>query len=183
MKTLAIAGAVLCLPLNAAAQVTERVSVDSSGGQAGFGGDLPVPPGLVLSPDGRYAAFSSPSVLDSGDTNGTWDVFIRDRLAGLTERVSVSTGGAQANGPSGLYAIAISADGRFVAFDSTANNLAPGDTNGVRDIFLRDRLGGTTELVSIATGGVQGNGTSFHIAITPDARFVAFESVASNLVA
>jgi Tol biopolymer transport system component len=164
------------------AQVTERVSVASNGAQANFGGDLPSPPGAVVSADGRYVAFMSPAVLDSGDTNGTWDVFVRDRLNGTTERVSVDSSGAQGNGFSGLYGIVISPDGRYVVFESRASNLVAGDTNGARDIFLRDRLSGTTERVSIDSSGTQGNADSLHPSVSPDGRYMVFESDATNLI-
>ena len=98
---------------------------------------------------------------------------------GTTERVSVSSGGAQGNTTSGYPAI--SAGGRFVAFESVATNLAPGDTNGTYDVFIRDRKAGKTQRVSVSSGGAQGNGVSFHPAISADGRFVAF-SDASNLV-
>jgi Tol biopolymer transport system component len=164
-------------------QVTQRVSVASNGVQANGGGDLPSPPGAVLSADGRFVAFMSGSTnLIPNDTNGTWDVFVRDRVSGTTERVSVDSSGSQANGFSGLYGIAISADGRYVAFESAASNLVPSDTNGVRDIFVRDRLIGTTERASVATGGAQGDGNCFHLAMSLDGRYVAFESLATNLV-
>ena len=77
---------------------------------------------------------------------------------------------------------AISADGRFVAFDSEATNLVPGDTNDASDVFVRDRQTGTTRRVSVSSGGAQGNGASFDPAISADGRFVAFNSDATNLV-
>ena len=78
-----------------------------------------------------------------GDTNGSPDVFVRDRQTGTTQRVSVGPGGVQGNGDSSQRP-SISADGRFVAFSSDASNLVPGDTNGVDDVFVRDRQTGTT---------------------------------------
>jgi Tol biopolymer transport system component len=182
MRKLAIVVSSLGSLGSAWAQVTERVSVDSSGAQADFGADLPSP-GAVLSADGRYVAFYSGATnLVTGDTNGTWDVFVRDRLSGTTERVSVDSSGAQANGFSGLYGIAISPDGRYVVFESRASNLVTGDTNGVRDIFLRDRLSGTTERVSVDSSGAQGNADSLHPSISPDGRYVSFDGDATNLV-
>src|SRR5262249_17255542 len=80
----------------------------------------------------------------------------------------------------------LSADGRFVAFESDANNLVPGDTNGAADIFVHDLLTGLTERVSVpdpSSGQAQANGTSLAPAISPDGRYVAFASRASNLVA
>ena len=95
--------------------------------------------------------------------------------------MSVATGGAQANSASAYPAI--SADGRFVAFLSGATNLVGGDTNGKADIFVHDRQTGTTERVSVATGGTQATGgDSYPPAISADGRFVAFHSFATNLV-
>jgi uncharacterized repeat protein (TIGR01451 family) len=111
---------------------------------------------------------------------------VRDRLTGTTERVSVSSTGTQANGNSGLLngmgGPSISADGRFVAFDSEASNLIKGDTNGAIDVFVRDRLTGMTERVSVASNGTQGDGDSTHPAISGDGSRVAFGSFASTLV-
>jgi Tol biopolymer transport system component len=96
-----------------------------------------------------------------------------------TVRVSVATSGAQANGPS--RSVAVTPDGRFVLFDSTATGLVPGDTNGHADVFVRDRRSGRTSRVSLGTGGRQANGASFGQSITPDGRFVVFISAATNL--
>jgi Tol biopolymer transport system component len=134
-----------------------------------------------VSADGRYVAFHSEATnLVAGDTNGSEDVFVRDRVTGTTERVSIATGGAEGNGHSS--AESISADGRFVAFESQASNLVSGDTNGQADIFVRDRQTGTTERVSRATSGAQGNSLSGGPAISADGRFVAFLSFSTNLV-
>ena len=111
---------------------TTLVSVSSSGGQGNGGSVVP-----SISADGRFVAFSSQaSNLVSGDTNGTIDVFVRDRQTGQTTLVSVSSSGEQGNGGSGKPSI--SADGRFVAFSSQASNLVSGDTNAIDDIFVRD---------------------------------------------
>lgn len=155
---------------------TRRVSVGPRGIQANAFSDLP-----VISADGRFVAFFSEATnLVPGDTNGTWDVFIRDRVKETTRRVSVGPGGVQGNRSS--YGQAISADGRFVAFRSAASNFVPGDTNGFDDVFVRDRLKGTTRRVSLGPGGVQGNDGSGSPAISADGRFVAFDSGASNVV-
>src|SRR5260221_4084496 len=106
--------------------------------------------------------------------------------AQVTQRVSVDSGGAQGN----TYSLApsTSADGRYVAFVSHATNLVPGDTNGVEDVFVRDRLSGATEWVSVDSGGAQGNNASgvggvfFKTSISADGRYVAFASYATNLV-
>ena len=135
-----------------------------------------------MSPDGRFIAFdSNASDLISGDTNGFSDVFLRDRQSGTTERVSVSSAEVQGNGDS--YLGTPSADGRYVVFSSSASNLVPGDTNGKMDIFVRDRLSGTTERVSTSSLGTEGDGDSQTADISLDGRYVAFYSFASNLVA
>jgi Tol biopolymer transport system component len=156
--------------------VTERVSVASDGTE-GNANSLT----HALSADGRYVAFgSNASNLVAGDTNNTLDVFVRDRQTGATERVSVASNGAEANGISAFPAL--SADGRLVAFYSFASNLVPGDTNNTVDIFVRDRQAGTTTRVSVASNGIQGNNFSFSPALSADGRYVAFGSFASNLV-
>src|SRR5947208_191132 len=154
-----------------------RVGVDSHGAQGN--GDSEGP---SISADGRFVAFYSlASNLVAGDTNGVRDVFVRDRKAGKTTRVSVNSHGAQTKRDSIVRSI--SADGRFVTFDSTASNLVGGDTNGVGDVFVRDRKTGKTTRVSVDSHGVQANGESFAASISADGRFVAFLSSASNLVA
>jgi hypothetical protein len=160
-----------------AAGVTTRVSVASGGAQGNGGSGSP-----GISADGRYVTFSSEaSNLVAGDTNGTSDVFVRDRVTGVTTRVSVASGGAQGNEESEQSVI--SADGRYVAFVSRASNLVAGDVNGKRDVFLRDRVSGVTTLVSVATDGTQADNFSERLAISADGRYVAFYSVATNLVA
>ncbi len=161
----------------AAGQVTTRVSVDSGGIQGNKYSKSP-----SISADGRYVAFESEATnLVLGDTNGVLDIFVRDRLAGTVERVSVDSGGAQANDMS-LYP-SISADGRYVAFLSAATNLVPGDTNGVWDTFVHDRQTGTTECVSVDSAGAPSDGSSFSPpSVSADGRYVAFQSQATNLV-
>jgi hypothetical protein len=166
-------------------QSTQLVSVDSSSSQAN--GDSRF---STVSADGRFVAFASEATnLVPGDTNGFFDVFVRDLQAGTTELISVGLGGVPANGNSGdslggsIRGFAISADGRYVAFWSQATNLVAGDTNGFLDVFVRDRQLGTTELVSVSSGGVQANSYSVgQVSISADGRFVAFMSNASNLV-
>ena len=156
--------------------VTERVSLTSTGGEANGGCE-----GLAISADGRFVAFGSNATnLVPIPMNGVTHVYVRDRLAGTTELVSVANDGSQGLAPS--REPAISADGRFVAFHGESTNLAPGDGNGSNDVFVRDRLAGTTELVSRSTGGAQGNLHSLHPTLSADGRFVAFHSSASNLV-
>ncbi len=155
---------------------TERVNLDSTGAQAD-GACM----GPSISADGRFVVFQGLATnLVAGDTNGKWDVFVRDRLNGTTQRVSVDSSGAQGDGNSD--SATITPDGRFVAFRSAATNLIAGDTNGKSDTFLHDRQTGATERVSISSSGAEGDGDTFAEALTPDARHVVFTSAASNLV-
>lgn len=180
----------------------ERISVSRTGGDAH--GDSGAP---AVSGDGRYVAFVSfaPDLVGN-DLNGLPDVFVRDRERGVTVRVSVSTAGVEGNGVSGLdvnglpVPPGISSNGRFVVFASNANNLAPGDSNGVKDVFIRDRdrdgngvydevgTGKTaTERVSLSNLndpvlGFQGDDNSSNPAVSGDGRYVAFQSDAHNLV-
>src|SRR5258705_3527398 len=125
---------------SASAQVTQVVSVSSQGVQESAGS---LGYGPSMTPDGRFVAFESlDDHLVPGDTNGMMDAFVRDRTNGTTELVSISTSGAQGN--DWTTRSTISADGRYVAFASWADNLVSGDTNGLEDIFLRDRVSGTT---------------------------------------
>jgi Tol biopolymer transport system component len=164
---------------------TERVSVTSGGAQVKWHSVYP-----SLSADGRFVAFDSdggshrPDVgpnLVPGDTNGTWDVFVHDRQTATIERVSVSSTGAQGNSVSMLPAI--SGDGRYVAYVSSATNLVAGDTNGAADVFVRDRHSRRTERVSVGLAGAEGHAASWYPTISADGRFVAFDSDATNLVA
>jgi len=150
----------------------------SLGGGVGNGGSY----APALSADGRHVAFDSlASDLVAGDTNGGYDVFVRDLVAGTTTRVSLGAGGAE--GDNWSLNPAISADGRYVAFESRAANLAGGDTNGVSDVFVRDLVAGTTSRVSLGAGGSQATGASSYPSISADGRWVAFVSAASDLVA
>lgn len=155
---------------------TVRVSVSTGGSE---GDALSVLPGV--SGDGRYVAFQSDATnLVTDDTNGASDVFIRDLVSGTTERVSTSTAGDGANGPSGSPSV--SWDGRFVAFFALASNLVVGDTNSWWDVFVKDRSNGATQRVSVATGGSEGDNMSYAPAISFDGRYVAFTSRATDLV-
>ncbi len=165
--------------------ITERVSVNSAGTQANAGGYGP-----VISADGRYVAFDSEaSNLVAGDTNSCdfpigptcYDVFLRDRQTGTTERVSVSGVESQANDNSGDPAI--SADGRYVAFSSGATNLVSGDTNAASDVFVRDRQAGDTVRVSVDSDGDQNSSDSYAPHIDADGLRVAFSAEDSNLIA
>ena len=135
----------------------------------------------TVGPDGRYVAFSSEaSNLEPGDTNDKIDVFVHDRTTGITERVSVASDGNQASDHSSDPSI--SADGRFVVFDTRASNLVSGDTNEDSDIFVHDRTAGVTARISIISDGSEGSDKSSHASISSDGRYVSFLSAASNLV-
>ena len=159
--------------------VLSRVNRGPGGVQA-IGGDSSDP---KLSADGRFLAFFSEATnLVAGDTNAARDVFVRDRKLGVTTRVSVSSGGVQANKSSQGLALSLSADGRFVAFNSLATNLVPGDTNNENDVFVHDRQTGKTVRASVGPGGIQLNASSGGSALSANGRFVAFKSSATNLV-
>ena len=158
---------------------TRLVSIGSGGAPAN-GGSY----GDVISADGRYVAFeSTASNLVADDTNNAGDVFVHDIETGETRRVSVSSTGAQGNVYGLSSGAAISADGRYVAFTSRASNLVADDTNGNEDIFVHDLQTGETRRVSVSSDGTQANNASFAAAISADGRYVAFDSIASNLVA
>ncbi len=164
-----------------------RVSVHDTG-TAGDGESRPYGTSAI-SADGRLVAFASlAGTLVAGDTNGKWDVFVRDVQAGTTTRVSVAADGAEANGDSGLLGMAMSSDGRWVAYYSSATNLIANDTNGRRDAFLHDRATGVTTRVSVPDLGqapAQADRDSgyYGVSVSDDGRLVAFESSATNLVA
>lgn len=155
---------------------TRRVSVSSTGDQANGYSEHP-----TMSADGRYVAFeSNASNLVAGDTNYANDIFVHDTQTNTSIRVSVNSAGEQAL--QGGYWPAISADGRFLAFQSTAANLVPSDTNNCWDIFVHDQLTGETTRVSVDSAGIEGNAPSLEPRISADGRYVAFRSYASNLV-
>ncbi len=139
-----------------------------------------------LSEDGRFVAFeAADSSLVANDRNHDEDVFVREIATGATELMSAhdpALVSATANGPSTLTPWSVSRDGRYVAFSSEADNLVANDTNGCRDVFVRDLLTGTTTLLSGATNGLTGDGTATEAAISPDGRYVAFTSSSDNLV-
>jgi hypothetical protein len=168
---------------------TQRVSISTSGAQANTAVQYP-----DISGDGRYVVFdSSDTHLVEDDDNICYgfgqlgqpiqfpcaDVFIRDMQMGTTRRVSVDANGTQANGVS--TTASISADGRFVAFQSGATNLVTGGTNGVVHIFVKDMLTGRVDLVSVASDGSEANDGNYNPQISADGRVVTFESRATNL--
>lgn len=141
--------------------------------------------GVATNTDGTFVAFfSDASNLVPNDTNGARDVFIRDLSLDVTQRISVNSAGQQANGPSqnGGGSPAMSGDGQVVAFYSNATNLVAADINGQPDVFVRVRNAGVTEIISVSSTGTQGNGPSVSPSLSTDGRFVAFQSLASNLV-
>jgi Tol biopolymer transport system component len=159
------------------AESTTRASVDVAGGDPN---DLSAS-SHSISADGRYIAFQSfASDLVPGDGNGEPDVFVRDLQTASTIRVSVDTTGDDANQVSDKPSM--SADGRYVAFASTADDLVSGDTNGQVDIFVHDLQNNTTTRVNTDVLGRQANFPSFGPAISADGRYVAFESTANNLI-
>jgi len=135
----------------------------------------------TISCDGNYIGFNTdaPNIV-SGDTNLQPDAFIYDRITNSFSLVSKSTSGALSNAGSGD--VSISNDGRFVSFISEASNLVGSDTNSNYDVFLHDRLSGTTELVSKNSSGVQSNGFSFHPTISSNAKYIFYGSTATNLI-
>jgi Tol biopolymer transport system component len=153
---------------------TTIVSVASDGTQANGGSSAP-----TISANGRFVAFSSiASNLGASAEGGDVDVFVHDRSTGVTTQVSVAWDGSEYPFPNGDSSDpAISADGRFVAFDSDASNLIAGDTNGLRDVFVHSLSTGATTRVSFRPDGTQTFGASRPPAISADGRLVAFSSV------
>jgi Tol biopolymer transport system component len=167
---------------DAATDTTILVSRGTGGAAADSQSEDP-----AISGDGRFVAFQSDADNLSGDDGPFSDIFVRDLVAGTTTLVSRASGagGAGANRPA--QRPAISADGRFVAFQSDADNLSPDDddppTDRQNDIFVRDLVANTTILVSRASGasGAPGDGGSFNPSISGDGNRVAFQSAADNL--
>lgn len=153
-------------------KTTTRINVAADGTQANGVSTLG-----SISDDGNLISFTSEaSNLVAGDTNGKSDVFVYDRKKNTIELVST---GGNGNSSSGL----ISGNGLYVVYESDANNLVTGDTNGKKDIFVYDRVNKTTERIDVAGNGTQSNGDSRHASISDDGNYIAFLSEASNLVA
>ena len=168
-----------------------RVSVDGAGNEGNDASGYAFGHCGGVSSDGRFIAFTSKAWnLVAGDTNGCDDVFVRDRVAGTTVRVSVDSSGVQGNGAS--LVPSISSDGRFVTFMSRADNLVANDANHVDDVFRHDRDpdgngifdegNGVTERVSIDSAGVEGDFASSDSSLSADGALVVFSSLATNLV-
>jgi len=156
---------------------TERVSVDSSGKQGNSVSDS-----AALSADGNRVVFlSRASNLVANDFNGNGDIFLRDRAAGTTVRVSVGDHGQESNSESNYPGI--SGDGNVVGFRSIADNLVPGDLNQKYDAFVNDLAAGTVERVSVSSEEVEADReTVERPALSFDGRFVTFNCDATNLV-
>lgn len=134
-----------------------------------------------LSSDGRYVAFTSDATnLVTGDTNGKVDLFIKDLVTGGIQRVSVEVSGTQGNNDS--FRPGFSPDGKYVLFESYADNLVAGDTNTSCDVFLKNLTTGAVTLVSTDANGVKGNSSSTHAQFSANGNYVVFESTAANLV-
>lgn len=155
--------------------VTERVSVANDGRELPYGSQG----GPGLSADGRLVAFASYEFGLAGGPLVKTNILVRDRQERTTERVSLGLGGAATDGDS--YDPALSADGRFVAFSSTASNLVPRDVPDTLDVFVHDRLSGATEQINVNANGAVANAASYQARISADGRYVLFLSSASNL--
>jgi Tol biopolymer transport system component len=178
LTTISVNGSPQVYIRNLLTRTTRLVSVSNTGVAANGTCRMP-----RLSADGRYVVFETDATnLMNNDTNGVSDIFIRDTAGtGQTQRVSRGDGtqGVQADGASRKPTI--SDDGRYVVFESDATNLVTGDTNGVADIFVRDRTAGTTRRVSVTLAGAEANAACSNGFISGDGAFVAFQSAASNL--
>ena len=156
-------------------KTTTRISVSTDGRQ-GAGESVRA----AISADGRYVAFQSDAPLQSDDTNEKTDVYLRDLEGNETTRISIGPGAVEGNG--GSFSPSLSADGRFIAYWSNASGLVSGDTNKAGDVFVFDRSDGSTVRISVGPEDVQADGMSSDPAISPDGRYVAFWSGATNLV-
>lgn len=154
----------------------ERVSISSAGVQGNertFVADM--------TPDGRFVVMETlASNLVPNDLNQTWDVILRDRVSNTTERISVTAANSEPNGSS--RGARISADGRYVAFGSSATNIVPNISNGFTNIYIRDRLAGTVTRIGMGLAGAQPGGNSDVFGISASGSRVLIRSNAFNLV-
>lgn len=156
--------------------VTTLVSVNTEGTQGNNGSYDP-----SISDDGRFVAFLSRATnLVANDANNALDIFVHDRKTLTTTRVSIGSGGIEGN--SYCFSPTISADGRYVAFESESSNLVALDTNNSRDVFVHDRTTGLTTRASVDSAGGQAVGGSNRPYISANGRYVAFSSSAINIV-
>jgi Ca2+-binding RTX toxin-like protein len=159
------------------ASILKRISTSATGAEA-TGPSI----NAQFSPDGRFVVFeSAASNLVAGDTNNAIDIFLKDLATGAISRVSTTAAGAQAEAASS-YNAQISADGRFVVFESEASNLVAGDTNNQRDIFLKDLATGAISRVSTTAAGAQADSANYKAQFSVDGRHLIFESFARNFV-
>ena len=148
-------------------------------GTSGNANALSIEP--MLTANGRTIIFwSSATNLIANDTNASTDLFVRNLDTGVTSRINPNTATAATFDPA-TNGGDITADGRFVAFQSLSNGITAGDTNNVSDIFVMDRTTNTYERVSTSSSGAQSNGASEKRSISDDGRFVVFDSTATNL--
>ncbi len=183
-----VTGLLVMIPLLTVQAGLQPVSVPFASSPPGGGGDSGLP---IISADGRYVLFASTANNLAWLSNSnvmpallppSLNVFLRDRWNAKTVLISANyagTGGGNADSS----AAGISTNGQFMLFESSAGDLVANDTNGVTDVFVRDVVNNTNILVSVATTGFSGNGESRSSAMTPDGRYVAFVSAATNLVA
>ncbi|MDX6213426.1 MAG: TolB protein, partial [Frankiales bacterium] len=165
------------VPGPAGSNVTSAVSVDSAGAYHGSGVTTATP---AVSADGRYVAFSSVASITGGDNAHRANVYLRDRTTGMTTLISTPSPGVFGNGDS--TDVAMTPDGRYIAFDSFASNLVIGDTNGREDVFVFDRQAGTLSRVSLTDAGTEGDKASLLPAISGNGQYVAFISNSTNLI-
>lgn len=157
-------------------QTMTRINLAPGGGQANERSDE-----VAISNDGWFMAFESvASNLIDVDTNDERDIFVWSRASNTIERVSIAHDGSEPDRLSDQPSL--SADGRYVVFESNATNLVPDDTNSRRDIFLYDRELDQIERIDVAADGTQGDGSSEKPTVSADGRFVAFDSASMNLV-
>jgi Tol biopolymer transport system component len=171
-------------PLVAHAAVGDTTLVSRGAADAVAPADSDSGPGVAVSADGRYIAFESKATnLSDAAQAGVTNIYKRDTTTGTTTLVTRVTGadGAGADGDSA--APAISPAGRYVTFESAADNLSPDDDNAVRNVFVRDTMVDATTLVSRAPDGSSANGDSSHPSVSANGTFIAFDSVADNLSA
>jgi Tol biopolymer transport system component len=154
---------------------TRRVTTTPSGYWAGGHGPS-------ISEDGRWVALDAAQALVPGDRDYTGGIHVYDRMTGTYERISSGWGGT-AGGSGDFYSPAlVSGDGRYVAFAHSGERIVSGDTNGVTDVFVRDRTSGLTRRVSVSSSGGQASGASALQSLTADGRYVGFYSYATDLV-
>lgn len=154
----------------------ELISVDNQGAQANHHSKH-----ATISDDGRYVAYQSMATnLVDDDSDKLWDIYVHDRHEGVTELISRNLNGGA--GSMDSQRPSISADGRYIAFESWADDLVAGDQNYFSDVFVMDRHTGEMELVSVSNDSQQANDVNGGAMISANGRFVAFSSMAGNLV-